>query len=166
MKRLAFLNVVLLVGFIAPEIASAQTASRVIRLIDQRCARCHRTTAAADRAPDVEGAPEMATLRQMTPEAILQAVTTGAMRVHAEDVPDEVKRAMAEYISGRRLAPLGAGDARNMPNQCRGQKDPAYPSQTSRGAGPFGPAGDARNGWSPDLTNARFQREPGVAAAD
>src|SRR5918996_2777846 len=100
------------------DIASAQTASRVIRLIDQRCANCHRSTN-ADRPPDgVEGAPDPATLRRMAPETILQAITKGAMRVHVEDVADDVKRAMAEYLSGRKLSPLGAGDARNMPNRC------------------------------------------------
>jgi hypothetical protein len=76
------------------DIASAQTASRVIRLIDQRCANCHRT-ANADRPSDVQGAPEMATMRRMAPETILQAITNGVMRVHAEDVTDEVKRAVA-----------------------------------------------------------------------
>lgn len=98
--------VVCVVGLACVGPAWAQTASRVIRLIDQRCANCHRATAAADRAPDVDGAPEMATLRQMAPETILQAITKGAMRVHAEDVADEVKRAMAEFISGRKLGPL------------------------------------------------------------
>src|SRR5687767_4334676 len=53
---------------------SAQTASRVIRLIDQRCANCHRLSEAA-RPPEIEGAPELATLRQMAPETILQALT-------------------------------------------------------------------------------------------
>lgn len=134
--------------------ASAQTASRVIRQIDQRCANCHRGSAAARRVPDVEGAPEMATLRQMAPETILQAITTGAMRVHVEDVPDDVKRAMAEFISGRKLSPLGAGEAGRMPNRC-----PA--------ASAFNPSsGPAWNGWSPDPANARFQRAPGFSAAD
>jgi polyvinyl alcohol dehydrogenase (cytochrome) len=136
------------------EIASAQTASRVIRLIDQRCANCHRTSN-ADRPPDVQGAPEMATLRRMAPETILQAITTGAMRVHASDVTDEVKRAVAEYLSGRKLSPLGGGDARNMPNRC-----PARAPLSSLAASP------AWNGWSPEATNARFQRTPGLSAAD
>jgi polyvinyl alcohol dehydrogenase (cytochrome) len=126
----------------------------VIRLIDQRCANCHRNPD-ADRPPDVEGAPEPATLRRMAPETILQAITKGAMRVHVEDVPEEVKRAMAEYLSGRKLSPVGAGDARTMPNRCSTRA----------------PLGDlsgspAWNGWSPDVTNARFQRASGLSAAD
>ncbi len=135
-------------------VASAQTASRVIRLVDQRCANCHRN-GDADRPPDVEGAPEPTTLRRMAPETILQAITTGAMRVHAEGIPDEVKRAMAEYMSGRKLGALGAGDARHMLNRC-----------VTRA--PLGniAAAPLWNGWSPDATNARFQRAPGFAAAD
>jgi polyvinyl alcohol dehydrogenase (cytochrome) len=131
----------------------AQTASRVIRLADQRCANCHRNS--ADRPADVAGAPEWATLRQMAPETILQAITTGAMRIHTEDVADDVKRAMAEYISGRKVAPLAAGDARNMPNRCAVGMPMRDPS-----------SGPAWNGWGPDATNARFHRAPGLSATD
>ncbi|HET9384131.1 MAG TPA: c-type cytochrome, partial [Gemmatimonadales bacterium] len=130
---------------------SAQTASRVIRLIDQRCANCHGNPS-ADRKADVEGAPEWTTLRRMAPETILQAITKGAMRVHAEDVADEVKRAMAEYISGRKLSPLAAGDARSMPNRC-----PAAAPMREPAAGPVW------NGWSPEATKARFNRASGLS---
>ena len=136
------------------KLASAQTASRVIRLIDQRCASCHRT-ADAGPSPDAPGAPEMATLRRMSPETILQAITTGPMRVHAGDATDDVKRAVAEYLSGRKLGALGAGDRRNMPNQClMGGPIPDVAGQPSW------------NGWGPDATNARFQRTPGLSVAD
>ena len=136
------------------KLASAQTASRVIRLIDQRCASCHRT-ADAGPSPDAPGAPEMATLRRMSPETILQAITTGPMRVHAGDATDDVKRAVAEYLSGRKFGALGAGDRRNMPNQClMGGPIPDVAGQPSW------------NGWGPDATNARFQRTPGLSVAD
>ena len=137
--------------------ASAQTPSRVIRQIDQRCANCHTGIGAdaAKRAPDVEGAPTYATLRQMAPDTILRAITTGAMRVHAEGIPDDVKRAMAEYISGRKLSPLGAGDAKTMPNRCA-----ANPPLGNIAGAPLW------NGWSPDATNARFQPAAGISAAD
>jgi polyvinyl alcohol dehydrogenase (cytochrome) len=152
-RLIVTLTTVLMALPAAVEMASAQTASRVIRLIDQRCANCHRNPD-ADRPPDVEGAPEPATLRRMAPETILQAITKGAMRVHVEDVPDETKRAIAEYLSGRKLSPLGAGDARAMPNRCSTRA-------------PLGDlSGPAWNGWSPDATNARFQRASGLPAAD
>ena len=139
--------ITMLMALLGPvEMASAQTASRVIRLIDQRCANCHRNPD-ADRPPDVERAPEPATLRRMAPETILQAITTGAMRVHAEGIPDDVKRAMAEYLSGRKLSPVGAGEARSMPNRC------ATPTPLGDVSGSAG-----WNGWSPDTTNARFHR--------
>ena len=76
------------------------------------------------------------------------------MRVHAEGIADEVKRAMAEFISGRKLAPLAAGDARNMPNRC-----------TSRTPMRDIAAGPIWNGWSPDASNARFHRHPGCQRA-
>ena len=77
------------------------------------------------------------------------------MRVHAEGMADEVKRAMAEFISGRKLAPLAAGDARNMPNRCT-SKTPMRDIA----------AGPVWNGWSPDATNSRFHRASGLSASD
>jgi len=155
MARLVVTLLTLMMPAAFAEMAFAQTASRVIRQIDQRCANCHRSTN-ADRPPDgIGGAPDPATLRRMAPETILQAITKGAMRVHAEGIPDDVKRAMAEYLSGRKLSPLGAGDANTMPNRC-----PARTPLASRSNGA------AWNGWSPDPTNARFQPNPGLTAAD
>lgn len=153
-RLLTIVGAVLALSLAWAGVAFAQTASRVIRQIDQSCANCHRDPG-ADRAPDVEGAAEPATLRQMAPETILQAITTGAMRVHAEGVPEDVKRAMAEYMSGRKLGDPEAGDARRMPNRC-----PAGPGIGDLSAMP------AWNGWGPDVTNARFQRAGGLSAAD
>ena len=161
MRPFLAVSVVLLCSLCSSENAEAQTASRVIRLIDQRCANCHKDPSTAAGA-SAEGAPDWPTVRRMTPETILQALTKGAMRVHAEDVTDDVKRAMAEYISGRKLAPLDAGSARNMPNQCRIQ-----PASAEASAAAFNPsAGPSWNGWSPDATNRRFQAAPGLAAGD
>ena len=153
-RLLTIASAVLALLLAGADVASGQTASRVIRLIDQRCANCHRDPG-ADRAPDVAGAPEPATLRQMPPETILQEITTGAMRVHAEGVADEVKRAMAEFMSGRKLGDPAAGDARRMPNRC-----PAGPGIGDLSAMP------AWNGWGPDATNARFQKAAGLSPAD
>ena len=132
--------------------SAAQTPSRVIRLIDQRCAGCH-VDARAERAPTVEGAPPPAALRRMTAETIFQAMTRGSMRVHVEDVADDVKRAMAEFLSGRKLGGTTGADARAMPNRC----------SSDRHVGDLS-AGASWNGWSPDSTNARFQKAGGLAA--
>ena len=56
-RLLTTLSAVLAVCLTAADIASGQTASRVIRQIDQRCANCHGNPG-GDRAPDVAGAPE------------------------------------------------------------------------------------------------------------
>ena len=133
--------------------ADAQTASRVIRAIDERCAICHG--GADDEAPaGTEAAPPYATLQQLAPETILQAVTTGAMRVHAEGLSDDYKLAMAEFISGRKLGPLEAGEASNMPNRCSAM------SPLGNVAGP-----STWNGWGPDASNARYQANPGLTPA-
>ena len=113
LTTISFTFVLILVG---AEAVAAQTASRVIRLIDQRCANCHRNPS-ADRRADVE-APRVADTSTDGPGDNSSSDYKGAMRVHAEGVADDVKRAMAEFISGRKLAPLAAGDARNMPNRC------------------------------------------------
>jgi polyvinyl alcohol dehydrogenase (cytochrome) len=94
----------------------------------------------------------------MAPETILQAITTGAMRVHAEGIPDDVKRAMAEYLSGRKLSPVGAGDARGMPNRCTATAPFVGASEEASVSG--------WNGWSPDATNTRYQRAGKLSADD
>ena len=135
--------------------AAAQTASRVIRQIDQRCARCH-TNANADRASDVAGARPLAALRDLSADALFESITTGPMRVHAEGLTDDVTRAMAEFLSGRKLGMTGAADARQMSNRC----------STSPPIGSLSTA-PAWNGWGPDATNARFQQAAaGMTAGD
>jgi polyvinyl alcohol dehydrogenase (cytochrome) len=127
----------------------AQTPSRVIRLIDQRCAGCH-LNAGAGRAPLVNDAPAPATLRRMSADDIFQSMTRGSMQSHVEDVPDEVKRAMAEYLSGRKLGGTPGADARSMPNRCPAARN----GETSPGS--------SWNGWAPDPTNARFHKASGL----
>jgi len=132
----------------------AQTASRVIRAIDEQCASCHGNGDGSE-LENVDGAPSHDTLRQMAAETILQSITIGSMRVHAEGISDEYKRSMAEFISGRKLSPIEGGAAQNMPNRC----DAPTPFGNSAAA-------PAWNGWGPDTTNTRFQRDPGFSADD
>ncbi len=79
-------------------------------------------------------------------------MTRGSMRAHVEDVADDVKRAMAEFLSGRKLGGTAGADARAMPNRC----------SSDRRIGDLS-AGASWNGWSPDSTNARFQKAGGLA---
>jgi polyvinyl alcohol dehydrogenase (cytochrome) len=133
--------------------AAAQTASRIIRTFEERCSACHKNPTAG-RAPDVEGAPDTAILRRMSPELIYRAVTSGTMRVHVEGLNDQVVRSMIEWLSGRKIGTTASGDAKLMPNHC----------PTSPPIGDLTP-GAAWNGWGPDVTNARYQKAGGVTAA-
>ena len=102
-------------------------------------------------------APEPATLRQMTPEAILGALTTGVMKLQGESLADEEKRQVAESLAGRPLGTGTSGDAA----RCR----TAAP-RTRRW--PIRHRLPEWNGWGVDGGNSRFQpaRAAGLTADD
>jgi len=107
-----------------------------------QCYRCHR-----NESPD--GTPTAASIRQLTPERIFDAL---AGRDHGGvKLTDIQKRRVAEFMSGRPMGSIGAGEAKSMPNQCTTNppmRDPA--------------SGPSWNGWGNDLGNTRFQ--PAAAA--
>lgn len=108
-----------------------------VNLFKNNCTSCHGN-------PPVENAPSEAVIKQMPPERIYEAITTGAMKNMAQKMSDEEKRLLAEYMGGRKIDRADAGDMKNMPNVCAGHapvKDMNAP---------------AWNGWS-DLSNTRFQ---------
>lgn len=133
----------------------AQPSSIWIRLVETRCSVCHLNPNAA-QVSTAERAPDQSTLRQMPPEAIYRALTTGAMRVNAADLSDDLKVGIAEYLGGRKLGSTEIADAKLMPNKC-----PANPPIGDVSASP------AWNGWSPGDSNARFQpaEAAGIAPA-
>ena len=109
-------------------------------LYEEKCAVCHSSGATGSRAPTRD------TLREFTPERVLEAITNGVMKSQAEGLTDEQKRGIAEYITLRPMGSSAKGDASSMKNQCSV-------------AAPIGEL-SARalwNGWSPDHSNARFQ---------
>src|SRR5690349_9523839 len=59
------------------------------------CAGCHE-------GGQVQNAPDIKVLRQLTPEQIYSAITTGPMQAMAQDLTDASKRSIAESLSGRR----------------------------------------------------------------
>ena len=109
------------------------------QLFDQSCVTCHGN-AAVPRAAD----PSV--LRRMTPERIYETLTTGVMRVQAQELDDAAKRAVAEYLGDRKLGAGEVGDAKLMPNRC----------EAGRVMGDLA-AGTAWNGWGVDYANTRFQ---------
>jgi hypothetical protein len=109
------------------------------RLFEQNCIACHGYTQ-GQRGPDATA------LRQMTPEAIVQALGKGAAHEQARQLADTDQRAIGEFLSGRNFMPGNTGDAGAMPNKC-----PSNPPIANLSAAP------AWNGWGVDATNGRFQ---------
>src|SRR6476646_1750532 len=85
--------------------ALAQTATPDGAAVCQRsCAICHNG-AADSRAPRVE------ILRDNSPEAIIDALVSGAMRLQGSRLGGAERRAVAEYLSGRKIGVDVAGAA-------------------------------------------------------
>jgi len=141
-----------LVGFVAAVLVGTTSpvqaqAIQALGVFEQRCGTCHTKPAADSRAPDRDS------LRQRTPEQILDALTTGSMKVNAEGLTDTQKRMIAEYITERPLGAALAGQASAMPNRCavRPLGDPL--------------TGPAWNGWGVDAGNSRYQPAAGLTPA-
>jgi len=153
--RIGNVFAMMLAGAVA---ASAQTASGTIRSFEEHCATCHRNPGVA-RAAGAEQAPDLDALRKLAPDTVFAAITMSPTPAHAQavaDASDVVKRGYAEFLGGRKIGSIPAGDPKAMPNQC-----PASAKLTDPSAGP------AWNGWSADATNARFQsgKAAGITAA-
>ena len=112
------------------------------------CATCH---AAADAAQQARN-PSIDTLRRLTPEAILNALLNGKMRIQAVALSDAQRRAVAEFLGDRALEAAIAG----------GSVTPC--KATSPFRGPSG-AGEW-NGWGNGSSNTRFAKDGGIGAKD
>ena len=115
-----------------------------IATFQTQCMSCHGN-------PKVPRAQSPNAIREMTPEKIYESLATGSMKEQADKLSDADKRGVAEFMGGRPMGSSRAGDAKNMPNQCRNN-----PAMTDPARGP------AWNGWGADPTNSRFQ--PAAAA--
>ncbi len=109
------------------------------------CASCH-DGATGSRAPS----PDV--LKRRSPEAILSALTAGGMRPQGGRLSGSERRAVAEYLSGRAL---GSDITGATIGRCT-----ASPPLTAPASSP------AWNGWSPSVTNTRFQsaQQAGLSA--
>jgi len=103
------------------------------------CSSCHNG-AADSRAPAVDA------LRSRAPEAIVEALMTGAMRPQGSRLSGAERRAVAEFLTGKRMGGdvTGAGKGR-----CAAA--PSTGSVRDLGIMPHW------TGWSPSPTNTRFQ---------
>src|SRR4051812_23063643 len=137
--------VVLLAVCAAPASAQAPAASGQA-VFDGQCAACHD-----DRN---SGAPAREALRQLTPEAILNALTNGKMQVQGSMLSDADRRAVSEFLAGRPLtiaAPVSAAA------RCTATTPMSDPSK-----------GAHWNGWGNGPANTRYQPKDvgGLTAAD
>ena len=104
------------------------------------CAICHEGPAADTQAPSREA------MKRMSAEQVLESLETGSMRARAAERSRAQRRALAEYVSEKRLAADSGG---SIPRS-------AFCKPTS--APPANPlAGPAWNGWGHGITNTRFQ---------
>jgi polyvinyl alcohol dehydrogenase (cytochrome) len=101
------------------------------------CSLCH-TGAADSRAPSPES------LRARSPESIVSALTGGTMRYQGLKLSGAERRAVAEYLTGKKFGTTdvtGAGMGR-----CTTSPAFADPSKSP-----------SWSGWSPSVTNTHFQ---------
>ena len=117
-------------------------------LFEQHCAACHL----ADVIPRALAIDNM---RALPPAAVVGALTDGAMRQQGEDLSPAERRAIAEFITGRRVAEDGA-------------RENGACAVSSPGGWPGLDGGPLWNGWGVDVTNSRFQpgEHAGLAAED
>ena len=124
--------------------AFAQSESAGVNQYFTNCASCHESNDPGHQAP------KTAVLKKMTPERILEVMTTGSMRNAAAALSDQDKRLIAEWVAGRKIDTDLVGAAEKMPNACA-----SHPAVRESNA-------PAWNGWGVDYRNSRFQ--PGAAA--
>jgi len=134
----AIIGIVATVPFGGAALAQTIDAAAVYQ---KACANCHDQP--TGRTPSRDA------LKDRTPEAILQSMTSGTMSVNAIALSMSEKRAVSEYVAGKAL---GAG----------GETAGTCASRRAFGDIPA----SAWNGWGSDVANSRFQPRPGLTAAD
>ena len=112
-------------------------------LYKERCASCHDSPQGR--------IPSIGAIKQMTGEAVYAAMINGAMKSQASGLSTQQLISLLVYI-----APAGIAN----PN-------PAF-QKNCAGTTPLKPGASAWGGWSPSVTNARYQdaKSAGLAAAD
>lgn len=124
--------------------ALAAQAPDAEELFAQHCAACHFN-------PVEDDVPTRAGMGTLTPNAIVESLTEGTMRLQGQALTQAQRVAIAELVTGR---PVVAASAPLAQGLC-----------TTSAA--FAPGvGPAWNGWGPDTHNARFQADSGGITAD
>jgi polyvinyl alcohol dehydrogenase (cytochrome) len=132
-----------LTGLSVPALAQGPSGEGIY---NDSCATCHR-----DGQTD---APTRTVLRTMTPEAILNALAIGRMRLQAAALSEAQQRAVSVFAAGRDFAPDAPVVVMNRCTASPPMGDPNGPGSW--------------NGWGNGLANTRFQNAEngGLTAAD
>jgi polyvinyl alcohol dehydrogenase (cytochrome) len=111
------------------------------------CASCHASPAADSRAPNP------ASLAQFAPDAIVNALTNGSMRIQGEKLTDVERRDVAEFLTGRAVGTSSTAST----GLCASSSPMSNPA-----------AGSSWNGWGAGVANTRFQpaNKGGLTATD
>src|SRR5262249_15206282 len=131
---------ILSISVLCAQLSFAQDGAAVYK---ERCASCHD-------APEGK-VPPLSAIKAMTGEAVYLALTSGTMQTQTKGLSTAQIFALLGYI-----APTG-GAKPNTPKldrTCTG--DASFHLDTA----------SSWNGWSPHVTNSRFQEAGGIAAAD
>jgi polyvinyl alcohol dehydrogenase (cytochrome) len=129
------------------------------------CAACHttftsRASPTSDKPvdPNIARAPAREFLRNMSPETILAALTSGKMQSQGSTLSDAERHAVAEFAAAKRFGALTYGVPGTEKTNLCAKVTPVAELKDA----------PAWNGWGPDLTNARFQglTQGGLTAAD
>jgi polyvinyl alcohol dehydrogenase (cytochrome) len=137
LARFSSCNLISAFMLIVPGLAGAQTnaggGDRGSVVFSTVCASCHEN--------GLGHAPATATLRRMTSASIYKVLTVGAMRVQTEGMPDADKRAVTEYLTGKKIV----DEPKLLPPTCEREaarfdfnETPAFPA------------------WGLTYTNARY----------
>jgi polyvinyl alcohol dehydrogenase (cytochrome) len=126
--------------------AFAQQAPNGEAVYTATCAACHSQSTAGNNTPGREA------LRQLSPEAIVTALTVGRMTIQAIGLSDDERRAVAEFLTGKKVTPPGPPV---VVNRCT-----TSPAVTNPANGP------SWNGWGNGISNTRYAKTGGLTAAD
>jgi polyvinyl alcohol dehydrogenase (cytochrome) len=131
---------VLTVMVLSAQVLSAQDGAAIYK---ERCASCHD-------APEGR-VPPLSAIKAMRGEAVYVALTSGVMQTQAKGLSTAQIFALLGFI-----APTGGvqPDAPKLDRTCPGES--SFRLDTAQ----------SWNGWSPQVTNTRFQNAPGITAAD
>jgi polyvinyl alcohol dehydrogenase (cytochrome) len=107
------------------------------------CAICHEGATADAQAPSREA------MKRLSAEQVLESLEGGSMRARATERSRAQRRALAEYVSEKHLAPDSVASIGPIPRPAFCNPGSAQPANSLAGA--------AWNGWGHGITNTRFQ---------